>query len=122
VAGSLVGVIEVLDTVLITTAYSLLLPFAFTQRFSLQNWQFLTTRLLVFAIALGAGMALVLTVQIYAVRRAVAARRAAGDSALSGVALIVSVLDPTGKITYTDGVPASTMDQLLSHALAAAKT
>jgi hypothetical protein len=79
-------------TVLISTAYTLLLPFAFTQRFSLHNWQFLTTRLLVFAIALGIGMALVLTVQIYAVRRAVAARRAAGDSTLSGVALIVSVL------------------------------
>ncbi len=78
--------------VLISTAYTLLLPFAFTQRFSLHNWQFLTTRLLVFAIALGIGMAVVLTVQIYAVRRAVAARRAAGDSTLSGVALIVSVL------------------------------
>ncbi|GAC1322791.1 MAG: hypothetical protein NVSMB13_01740 [Mycobacteriales bacterium] len=75
----------------ISAAYTVLLPFAFTQRLSLANWQFLTGRLLAFAGALGIGMALVLTVQIYAVRRAAAARRA-GGSALSGLALAVSLL------------------------------
>ncbi len=40
----------------------------------------------------------------------------------SGQPDVYYVLDRTGKITYTDGVPVSTMDQLLSHALTAAKT
>lgn len=77
---------------LITTAYTVVLPFAFTQRLSLANWHFLTGRLLLFAVALGTGMALVLTVQIYAIRRAVAARRLAGGGALGGLALTVSLL------------------------------
>jgi len=79
-------------TVAITVAYSLTLPFAFTQRLSLRNWQFLTPRLLGFAIALGIGMAFLLTVQVHAFRRAAAARRASGDKALSGFALVVSLL------------------------------
>jgi len=79
-------------TVAITAAYSLTLPFAFTQRLSLRNWQFLTPRLLGFAIALGIGMAFLFTVQVHAFRRAAAARRASGDKALSGVALVVSLL------------------------------
>jgi len=78
--------------VAITGAYSLTLPFAFTQRLSLRNWQFLTPRLLGFAIALGIGMAFLLTVQVHAFRRAAAARRASGDKALSGFALVVSLL------------------------------
>ncbi len=40
----------------------------------------------------------------------------------SGQPDVYYVLDRTGTITYTDGVPVSTMDQLLSHALTAAKT
>jgi len=79
-------------TVAITAAYSLTLPFAFTQRLSVRNWQFLTPRLLCFAIALGIGMAFLLTVQVHAFRRAAAARRASGDKALSGFALVVSLL------------------------------
>lgn len=76
----------------VTAAYSLTLPFAFTQRLSLRNWQFLTPRLLGFAVALGVGMAFLLTVQVHAFRRAAAARRATGDKALSGFALVVSLL------------------------------
>ena len=79
-------------TVLIAAGYSLTLPFAFTQQLSLRNWQFLTPRLLGFAIALGVGMAFLLTVQVYSFRRAAAARRASGDKALSGFALVVSLL------------------------------
>ena len=78
--------------VAITAAYSLTLPFAFTQRLSPRNWQFLTPRLLGFAIALGIGMAFLLSVQVHAFRRAAAARRASGDKALSGFALVVSLL------------------------------
>lgn len=79
-------------TVAITAAYRLTLPFAFTQRLSLRNWQFLTPRLLGFAMALGIRMAFLLTVQVHAFRRAAAARRASGDKALSGFALVVSLL------------------------------
>ena len=79
-------------TVVVTAGYSLMLPFAFTQRLSLRNWQFLTPRLVAFAIALGVGMAFLLTVQVHAFRRAAAARRATGDKALSGFALLVSLL------------------------------
>lgn len=76
----------------IIAGYSITLPFAFTQRLSLHNVDFLTGRLLSFAVALGVGMALLLTVQVYAVRRAAAARRAGGEGAVGGVALVVSVL------------------------------
>lgn len=76
----------------VTLAYSLTLPFAFTQRLSLHNWQFLTPRLAGFALALGVGMAFLLTVQVHASRQAAAARRASGDQALSGFALLVSLL------------------------------
>ena len=79
-------------TVAVTAGYSLMLPFAFTQRLSLRNWQFLTPRLVAFAVALGVGMGFLLTVQVHAFRRAVAARRATGDKALSGFALLVSLL------------------------------
>lgn len=76
----------------ITLGYTVTLPFASTQRLSTRNWQFLTGRLLGFAIALGVGMALVLTVQVYALRRAAAVRRAAAGGAVSGVAMAVSLL------------------------------
>lgn len=77
----------------ITLGYTILLPFASTQRLSLANWRFLTGRLLVYAIALGAGMALVLTMQVYALRRVAALRRAAaGGGAMSGFAAVLSLL------------------------------
>jgi hypothetical protein len=79
-------------SVVITVAYSVTLPFAFTQRLSVRNWQFLTPMLGVFAVALGLGMAFLLTVQVHAFRRAAAVRRASGDQALSGFALLVSLL------------------------------
>ena len=92
VADRVSRVLFVLLTVVVTVAYSVTLPFAFTQRLSLRNWQFLTPLLVVFAVALGVGMAFLLTVQVYAFRRAAAVRRASGDSALSGFALLVSLL------------------------------
>jgi hypothetical protein len=85
-------VLFVLLAAAITIGYTITLPFAVTQRWSLVNWQFLTGRLLAFAIALGVGMALVLTVQVFALRRAAAARRAAAGGAMSGFALVVSLL------------------------------
>lgn len=72
----------------VTVGYTLLLPFEFTQRFGLRNWQFLTTRQLLWSIVLGLGMGFVLTLQVYAMRRIAAAR----SGTLTGVALVGSLL------------------------------
>lgn len=74
----------------VTFAYSLLLPFDYTQRFELANWDYLDARLLAWAIALGLFMGLVVSVQVYAMRKVVAARTASG--AVGGVAFVVSLL------------------------------
>ncbi len=68
--------------------YTLLLPFAYTQRFSFANWHYLSTYLLVWSVALGIGMGFVLTVQLYAGRRVAAST----SGAVSGVALVASTL------------------------------
>ena len=72
----------------ITIGYTLLLPFEFTQRLGWRNWQFLTSAQLAWSVVLGLGMAFVLTVQVYAMRR-IAANR---SGALTGVALVGSLL------------------------------
>ena len=70
--------------------YSILLPFDFTQRVSFQNWHYLTAYLLVWAIALGAGMGVVISVQVYAMRRIVRSRTAPGVA--GGVAFVGSLM------------------------------
>ena len=70
--------------------YTLLLPFDYTQRFELTNWDYLDAYLLTWAIVLGLAMGLVLSVQVYAMRRIAAARAASG--AVGGVAFVVSLL------------------------------
>ena len=74
----------------VTFAYTLLLPFDYTQRFELANWDYLDARLLAWAIVLGLFMGLVVSVQVYAMRKVVAARTASG--AVGGVAFVVSLL------------------------------
>jgi hypothetical protein len=69
--------------------YSLLLPFNFTQRFELANWHYLSAGLLAWSIVLGAGMGLVLSVQVCAMRRIARARAAAGTA--GGVAFVASL-------------------------------
>lgn len=69
--------------------YSVLLPFAYTQRVALANWSFLDGEMLGFAVALGIGIAAVITLQAYAVRRAVLARR---GTATGGFAFVASLL------------------------------
>ncbi len=78
----------VLLAVAVTLLYTLLLPFEFTQRLSFANWQFLTAPLAAWSVALGMGMAFVLTVQFSAVRRLAATRSTKG----TGVALLASLL------------------------------
>lgn len=75
---------------LVAFFYTLLLPFDYTQRFELANWDYLNAYLLVWAIALGLAMGLVLSVQVYAMRKVAAARAASG--AAGGVAFVVSLL------------------------------
>ena len=70
--------------------YTLLLPFDYTQRFEFANWDYLNAYLLVWAIVLGLAMGLVLSVQVYAMRRIAVARAASG--AAGGVAFVASLL------------------------------
>ena len=70
--------------------YTLLLPFDYTQRLEFANWDYLNAYLLIWAIVLGLAMGLVLSIQVYAMRRVAAARAASG--ATSGAAFIVSLL------------------------------
>lgn len=62
----------------VSFVYSVLLPFDYTQRVSFHNWSYLDATLIGWALALGAGMALVVSVQVHAVRRLAAARLSGG--------------------------------------------
>lgn len=53
----------------VTVAYTILLPFSFTQRLSLENWRYLSPELAGFGIAFGLLLALIVTVQAYAMSR-----------------------------------------------------
>src|SRR5690348_12763856 len=74
--------------------YSVLLPFDFTLQFSLANWQFFTLRDALFASALALGLAWVVTLQVYAMRRIArrAARRPRRGGLAGAVAAVVSLL------------------------------
>ena len=74
----------------VTFFYTLLLPFDYTQRFELANWNYLDAYLLTWAIVLGLAMGLVMSIQVYAMRRVAAARAASG--AAGGVAFVASLL------------------------------
>ncbi|MDA8056883.1 MAG: hypothetical protein M0032_02760 [Actinomycetota bacterium] len=86
--GRLVGFVVAAGVV--AFFYTLLLPFDYTQRFELANWDYLDAYLLTWAIVLGLAMGLVVSVQVYAMRR-IAAARAAGGVA-GGVAFVASLL------------------------------
>jgi hypothetical protein len=72
----------------VTFLYTILLPFAFTQRFGLGNWRYLNGPSLAWSLILGMGMALVLMTQVHAAREVTAAR----SGALGGVAFVTSLL------------------------------
>lgn len=86
--GRLAGFAAV--TAAVALLYTILLPFDYTQRFELANWNYLDSYLLAWAIVLGAGMGLVVSVQVYAMRRIARARAAAGTA--GGVAFVASLL------------------------------
>lgn len=85
--GRLAGFLVI--TAVAALLYSLLLPFDYTQRFELANWRYLSPGLLAWSIVLGAGMGLLLSVQIYAMRRLARTRAAAGTA--GGVAFVASL-------------------------------
>jgi hypothetical protein len=74
----------------VTLLYTILFPFDDTQRFGLANWHYLNAGLLAWSAVLGVAMALVLSVQAYAIRRVAAARVRSG--AAGGAAFAVSLL------------------------------
>jgi hypothetical protein len=69
-------------------AYSLLLPFDFTQQIAFSNWAYLDPYIVGWSIALGTAMSLVVMVQISAMRDVVSA----GSTSLTGVAFIASLV------------------------------
>lgn len=77
-------------TAVVALLYTILLPFDYTQRFELANWDYLSVDLIVWAVVLGSGMALVVSVQVYAMRRVARARAAAGTA--GGIAFVASLL------------------------------
>ena len=77
-------------TISVTFAYSMLLTFAYTQRFSWANWHYLNARLLVWSVVLALAMASVVVLQVHALRSVTAARPR--TSALGGLAFVGSVL------------------------------
>ena len=77
-------------TAVVALLYTILLPFDYTQRFELANWDYLSVDLIVWAVVLGSGMALVASVQVYAMRRVARARAAAGTA--GGIAFVASLL------------------------------
>ena len=77
---------------LVTLAYSLLLPYSFTQRLSLHNWHFLDARLLAFSIAFGIGVGGLLTLQLYGMRRAARSRGGGLGGAAAGLGVLPSLL------------------------------
>ena len=82
--------IFVLSALLVAFAYSVLLPYDYTQRVSLRNWQYLNVSSTAWAVVLGLAMAVVLSVQVYAMRTITAARASTGVS--GGFAFVGSLL------------------------------
>ncbi|MCL4422469.1 MAG: hypothetical protein M1115_04760 [Actinobacteria bacterium] len=80
----------VVVTVVVALAYTLLLPFDFTQRLELANWDYLTSYQATWSVLLGLGMALVLVVQVHAMRKVTKAKASAG--AVGGASFVISLL------------------------------
>ncbi|SKM30207.1 Uncharacterised protein [Mycobacteroides abscessus subsp. massiliense] len=78
-----------------TGVYTLMLPGLHTMRVDPSNWVHLTAQDLVFSLALGIGLAAVLTLQVFALRQAAASRSAAGGKAALGVLESVAAVVPS---------------------------
>jgi hypothetical protein len=103
VGGSVAGscrrrvarIVFVTTAVAVGIGYSLLLPFAFTQRISFANWGFLDARYVRFSIAFALGLAWVVALQVQGARRVASAavgRPAGRTGPFGALAAVVSVL------------------------------
>ncbi len=73
---------------LTTFAYTILLPYDFTQRFSIANWAYLSPGLVAWSVVLGTGVAFAIVLQIHATSRLAVAN----TGAVSGLAFVASLL------------------------------
>jgi hypothetical protein len=70
--------------------YTLLLPFEYTERLEVANWGYLDAYLLAWSVVLGLAMGLVVSVQVYSVRKVAQAR--AARSAAGGAVFVASLM------------------------------
>lgn len=90
-------IVFVAAAIVVGFGYSVMLPFAFTQRVSLANWHYLDARYIVFTVAFALAFAWLMTMQVHATRSVLAGRRTAGGVARRGgpvgaLAAVVSIL------------------------------
>jgi len=83
-------VVFLATALVVAFAYTVLLPFGYTQRLSFANWHYLDAYLVAWSVVLGLAMGLVVMVQVYAMRQVAAAR--ASSCAVGGLAFVVSLL------------------------------
>ncbi len=85
-----------LTALLVGVGYSLLLPFAYTQRLTFANWHYLDARYVLFSVAFALGLGWLVTLQVHAVRRlarTTAGSRGVGRTGPVGMlAAVISVL------------------------------
>lgn len=72
------------SAVLIGFGYSVLLPFAYTQRISFANWHYLDARYVAFSVAFALGLGWLIALQVHAVRRLT--RNSTGSATRTGPA------------------------------------
>lgn len=79
--------IFVLTAAIVGVAYSVLLPFGFTQRITWRNWHYLDARYVAFSVAFGLATGWMVAAQTFAMRRVAAQRGAAigGTGAVLGL-------------------------------------
>lgn len=86
-------VVFAISAALFTLLYTLLLPYAYTQRLSFANWDYLSARYLAFSLAFGVGIGWLVAIQLYATRLLLAGRTVEEGSGRSGfVAMLGGVV------------------------------
>ena len=82
----------VLVATFVAVGYSVLLPFAFTQRISWRNWHYLDSRFIAFSVGFGLTMGWLVMTQTYAVHRVLRQRGGALGGAGAFVGLLPSLV------------------------------
>jgi hypothetical protein len=95
VAGDRVDrAVFVLSALIVGFGYSLLLPYAYTQRISTANWHYLDGRYLAFSVAFAVGLGWLIALQVHAVRRLArdSSQVAGRTGPLGALSALISVL------------------------------